>query len=47
MRSARWAILTLLPISKMKILLTMPMVAASITKRHASGIVMKKRVMSG
>ncbi len=47
MRLARSAIRTGVPMSKTKIWLPCAIVAASITRRHASGIVMKKRLISG
>ena len=47
MRRARSSILTDSPMSKTKIWLPVDIVAASITRRQASGMVMKKRVISG
>ena len=47
MRRARSSILTDSPMSKTKIWFPVLMVAASITRRQASGMVMKKRVISG
>ena len=47
MRSAKVTIFTGVPISNTKIRVPVANVAASITRRHASGIVIKNRFISG